>query len=263
MPYLELTNHSIYYHHSDNHDLSAPWVTLVNGYTRSSSDFRILTKKLASHGLRVLNIDNRGAGNSSTEKPFKFEDFCSDILEVWDFLEITHSHLLGISMGGAICQLLASKAPERVERIIMISTFLHPRNLREQRWGSKIDQVVEQLRDYFSNEFSQANTPLIKMMAKQIVKANSDGSFDLGANLQKKALKAFYEEDYKPSVTSPTLIIHGTADRIIPLSQGESLANHISNSNILRVEGGGHLLLAEAPKTIYDESIKFLCRDTQ
>ena len=77
-------------------------VTLVNGHTRTSSDFRMMARILGEAGLRVLALDNRGAGKTKVSRPFSIDDFCNDVVALWDALKIQSSSLLGISMGGFI-----------------------------------------------------------------------------------------------------------------------------------------------------------------
>ena len=81
-----------------------PWVTLINGHTRSSNDFRMMGRIFSQAGMRVLVLDNRGAGKSQVSRPFTITDMCGDVVALWDYLEIEKSSLLGISMGGFISQ---------------------------------------------------------------------------------------------------------------------------------------------------------------
>ena len=66
-------------------------------------------------GFKVITLDNRAVGRSSVTSPFTLDDMCADVVAIWEHLEITSSALLGISMGGAVAQLLALDFPARVD----------------------------------------------------------------------------------------------------------------------------------------------------
>ena len=97
-------------------------ITLVNGHTRSSSDFRVLTRHAEQAGLGVLLLDNRASGKSSVEGPFTLLDMKDDILGIWNELGIEKSSVLGISMGGCIAQSIDILHPERIDRLVLVST---------------------------------------------------------------------------------------------------------------------------------------------
>src|SRR5690606_38522224 len=97
MPFLDASDIRIYY---ETAGATGPWVTLVNGYSRPGDDFRVMARHLSRHGMRVLYLDNRGAGQTQASLDFHFSDFVDDVVRLWDALEIRQSHLLGISLGG-------------------------------------------------------------------------------------------------------------------------------------------------------------------
>ena len=76
----------------------APWITLINGYTRAWTDFRSMAKRWTESGFSVLACDNRGAGQTTVAGPFTLDDIASDVIGLWDHLGIASSSVLGISM---------------------------------------------------------------------------------------------------------------------------------------------------------------------
>lgn len=235
------------------------WVTLVNGHTRSHKDFKIFSRKIVAAGYRVLTLDNRGSGETVTSSPFTFEDMANDIKSLWKHLHIEHSHLLGISMGGWICQLLAADSNCAINSLVLVSTSSRVPSSLESRpsWGSTKESIRERLTPYFSRQFTERNTILIDAMAKQILQNNLHGDFDKMADAQKNAIKSLSLDGISALVKPATLIIHGSEDRIIDISEAHLLGQKISHSTIDVFDGKGHLLLAESATDLFERSIGF------
>ena len=83
-----------------------------------------------SRSFQCVTIDNRGAGRSSKpEVPaYSTAEMAGDVLGIMDALGIEKAHVNGVSMGGAIAQILAADHPERVRSLIVSSTFASVRN---------------------------------------------------------------------------------------------------------------------------------------
>jgi 3-oxoadipate enol-lactonase len=241
---------------------SGPWITLVNGHTRSLRDFNFVAKNFASRGLRVLSFDNRGAGQSTCELDFTISDMVSDILALWDNLSIPKSHLAGISMGGQICQLLATSAPERVETLILISTasratwIAHSSN---DEWIPDQTAIEGRLSRHFSASYLSKNRLILRAMAKSML-GNVDGTFNMNARAQRQAIADFDLTQRLGEIKIPTLVIHGSEDAIISPQAAEELARLIPLAQLAMISGAGHLLLAEARQILEDLISSFLSK---
>jgi 3-oxoadipate enol-lactonase/4-carboxymuconolactone decarboxylase len=229
-------------------------VTLVNGHTRPLNDFRMLGRSLASRGLRVVALDNRGAGLTEHTAPFTLADMAGDVLAVLDAEGVRTTHLLGISMGGFITQTVAHRWPTRVARLIQISTAAHAGFIRkdEAPWSADVDATAAKLAAYFTTDFATRNAMLVKSMAKQIAKAVADGDYTPRAEAQRAAIAGYDGRPFLGDITAEALVIHGDQDAIIPLSAGEALAHGLARARLEILTGSGHLLLAERPRDLYD-----------
>lgn len=251
MSMLERPNAKIFYETSGDH---GSWITLINGHTRTSKDFKLLVKHLVSCGHQVLTLDNRGAGQTETTAPFTMDDLANDVIALWDHLEISQSHLLGISMGGMIAQLLAAKHPERVKRLILVSTAARKKwidPMAEAGWGTSLESVKEKLTYYFAPSFLAKNKLLVEAMAKQILKEIESGRFASAAKAQRDAMNHFEGFSYLSRILAETQIIHGREDRVMAPEAARELHEHIRHSRSEFIDGAGHLLLAEAPRELY------------
>ncbi|MFK7824662.1 MAG: alpha/beta fold hydrolase [Oligoflexales bacterium] len=234
---------------------SGPWVSLINGYTRPGSDFRMLAKHIANAGFRVLTFDNRGAGKTEYFSPFTLEDMASDVRELWLALGVKRSHVLGISMGGIIAQILAEADP--LDSLTLISSTASKEFLAVDRgWPDNLEGIENKLIKYFDLEFYKRNKLLVTMMAKNIRKEISNQNFLERAQAQSQAILS-YRWDVQCPDHLPILVIHGENDRIIPLQAAYDLQNRYPNVSLQTLSNCGHLLLAENLKGIIHYLLDF------
>lgn len=258
MPVIPREQAEVYF---ETYGESGPWVTLINGHTRTHKDFRMLIKTLVSSGYRCLAMDNRGSGQSTAHAPFTLTQMTSDIEAIWNKLEIKETHLLGISMGGMISQALTKQNPKTIKTLCLISTASSNgwiSDIGDEPWGDTISEVLEKLEKYFAHDFIKKNKLLIQSMAKQILKGIEEGAFSDGARMQREAMQDILLEDDAKNITCPTLIIHGLEDQIIDPRAASVLDDKINNSELILVEGVGHLLLAEYSKKLYQHILDFI-----
>lgn len=234
-------------------------VTLVNGHTRSSGDFRMMARNLTASGIPCLILDNRASGKSEVTAAFKLKDMQNDIVAIWQTLGITKSNLLGISMGGFICQGLAIEHPNMVERLMLVSTASDPKWIRSTGggWINSGSMVEEKLRSYFAPGFTEQNPILFETMVKQTKAAIAEGNFTERSNMQRDALEGVSWSNQMKSIHAKTLIVHGSEDQVVDIDAARDLARSIPNAEVKILEGIGHLILAESAKILYQTAIDF------
>ena len=258
MPFLDQRNTKIYYEYLF-HETHSPVITLVNGHTRPSNDFKSLSKKLFESGINVLLFDNRGSGQTISHSEFTFLDYVNDVIDLWDELSIKTSHLLGISMGGMISQTIANQYPSRVSRLILVSTASKAATvIDETPWENDLSKIESKLNGYFAPSFATNSKLLVKSMAKQILKRVQDGEYIEDAHKQRSAIKGFNISTGIPNFPNKTLILHGELDGIIPIEEAKKLKDSISESELKLFSGCGHLLLAENPKGLLEATLQFI-----
>ena len=236
------------------------WVTLVNGSSRSSSDFRAFARVLVENGYRVLTPDNRGAGRTESWPEFTLADIAEDIAAIWDELGVDRSHLLGISLGGMISQTLAGAYPDRVASLSLVSTsptarYLHPGN---QLDSATPEDVEREMTKYFSPGFIARNQLLYKSMLKETGKAYNDPVSRERARGQRRATQGFDFVGRLGELTMPALVVHGDADEVIEIAAVDAFRQGLPHAQVAIFEGAGHLLLVEAPKRLYETVVAFL-----
>jgi pimeloyl-ACP methyl ester carboxylesterase len=258
MPYLERGTTRYFYEREG--DLLAPVVTLVNGYSRSSSDFRSFSRFLVGNGFQVIRVDNRGAGQTRNEPGFAVSDMAGDVVALWDACGVEQSHLLGISYGGVLSILIASQNTTRVSSLTLVSTtpssfFL---GLDNDLSSQTPEQVEENFRRYFSEKFAMGNPVLFKSIVKETARAFIDPISRERSAQQRAALKQFDFTALLHSIVCPTLIVHGEADNVVTADAADVTHRAIKQSELELVPEIGHLFLVESPKFLYERVLKFI-----
>jgi pimeloyl-ACP methyl ester carboxylesterase len=230
---------------------------------------------LANKGYRVIRFDNRDVGLSShlddlgtvnplkvwlakrtplkAHLPYSLDDMANDVIELMAALKVKKAHLVGASMGGMIAQLISAKHPKKVRSLTSImssssGTKLTPKNInlllklaKLQRtsttrqgailYNIKLNQLIG------SPHYPQHEDLLRKQAIKHIDRAHNPSGF----KRQLAAITASASRDNLLSqIKTPTLVIHGEADIIMPLAVGEKTAAQIRRSKLKVVPGMGH-----------------------
>jgi pimeloyl-ACP methyl ester carboxylesterase len=216
-------------------------------------------RMLAERGRFVLRYDHRDTGRSVTYPPgrpgYTSADLVADAAGVLDAYGIAAAHVVGVSAGGAMAQLLALDVPDRVRSLVLISTSpatpgdraLPPPNEAFARFvaGVEVDwsdaaSVVEYLVGYW-RVLAGGERPFDEPATRELARREVERARDFAA-MQNHDLVAGGTGPSRPlsSIGVPTLVIHGTADPMFPLAHGQALAGEIPGAGLLPLEGAGH-----------------------
>jgi pimeloyl-ACP methyl ester carboxylesterase len=214
---------------------------------------------LADGGRFVVRYDHRDTGRSTTYElgrpGYTGLDLVDDAAAVLDAHDIPSAHVVGVSAGGALAQLLALDHPGRVLSLTLISTSralpggrdLPPPTEEFGRFFStaKVDwsdtaSVIDYLTGYdvmLSGTERGPDEPAIRALVRRDVAR----ARDIRAIQNHDALpEADRHREPLSSMTAPTLVIHGTADPMFPIEHGEALADEIPGAGFVRLKGAGH-----------------------
>ncbi|MER9056108.1 alpha/beta hydrolase [Mesorhizobium sp. M0213] len=249
-------------------DPAHPAVLLIMGAMASMLWWpEAFCRKLAGEGRFVIRYDNRDTGRSTKyapgEPPYTFDDMADDTIRVLDDHGIRKAHMVGMSMGGMIAQLVALKYPSRVTSLTVISSSplgIDTSHLpgtteayrRHSAEGAKVDcadrgQVVD-----FIVKDAHALTGAAHSFDEQRTRAFVEQDYDRSGGFLSATnhfmLKSGEDrsgEDWTGRLRDmkiPLLVIHGTDDPIFPVEHGAALADAVAGARLLRIEGGGHEL---------------------
>lgn len=231
-------------------------------------------RRLAAERRFVVRYDHRDTGRSVTYPPgdpdYAVSDLVADAAGVLDAYGLAAAHVVGLSMGGAIAQLLALDHPARVLSLVLITTSSALPSKRE------LPAADDRLRDFFATacvDWSDPDAVVDYVVAYWRVLWGRQRGFD-EARIQRLAEQdvarardvaaaqnhaLLPDEDLPPSplssISSPTLVIHGTDDPLFPLEHGVALAEEIPDSQLLTLEYAGHGLDRADWETVIDAII--------
>jgi pimeloyl-ACP methyl ester carboxylesterase len=213
---------------------------------------------LAGEGRFVIRYDHRDTGRSTSYEPgrpgYTGADLVADAAAVLDGFGLESAHVAGVSMGGALAQLLALDFPHRIRSLTLIGTSfavatdrdLPPGGEKLGRFlaGVEVDwsdreSVIEYLVGY--SRAIAGNRPFDEAGVAQLVRCDVDRARDFAAAQNHDLLTD--DERRRPPLSSigvPALVIHGGADPMFPPEHGEALADEIPGARLLLLDGAGH-----------------------
>ncbi|MFB6224662.1 MAG: alpha/beta fold hydrolase [Haloarcula sp.] len=198
--------------------------------------------------------DNRGTGDSDTpEGPYTMEQMASDLEAVLADAGVESAHVVGASMGGMIAQQYAIEY-DRAQSLTLMCTSPGgsegapvPEETQQRMFNVPEDLDERELRRYkmqpaVSDRFMSEHEDLIERIIDWRI--DSDAS-DQALNWQGAAVQAFDVSSRLDEISEPSLVIHGTDDRVVPYENGELLARDLPNADFVTVHGGPHLFFIE------------------
>ena len=221
----------------------------------------------ASAGYRTVRFDNRDTGLSSKfdeisgeelvqmwelassgkaiQPPYTLEDMVDDVIGLMDALHIDKAHIVGISMGGVIAQLLTAHHGDRVRSLTSVmsaSRSIDPALIADLWTVPKPrDEAIQEWVDYMHAYGSKAMLADDEYYREQAATAYDRGYSPEGANRQILAICATTNlSQLARTITVPTLVVHGAGDLLVPPEAGRETAQLIPNAKFELIEDMGH-----------------------
>jgi 3-oxoadipate enol-lactonase len=228
-------------------------VLLVMGLGMSAAGWW-RTVPVLSERLSVLTFDNRGVGRSAHPPgPYSLQQMADDAVAVLDAAQVKRAHVYGISMGGMIAQEIALRHPDRLRALVLAATspggphaagpdeatidFLRRRPSMPREEG-----VWASVPYTYSTRTRERHAPRI---GEDIALRLSVEVDPAGYEAQ---LAAAWEHDAigrLSQIAAPTLVMHGTEDRMVPVANARLLADAIPGARLRLLEGAGHLFTTD------------------
>lgn len=262
MPYANVNGIKIYYEIYGK-TTGLP-VLLINGLGGTCRDWGPLPKMLSKDKLIII-YDNRGVGQTDKPNPpYSMDMLVRDAVGLLDHLEIHSCIVVGISMGGMIAQHLALKYPDRVKKLVLGCTTcnfaaLLCRNLRTFNevitWMQPLPQAQDKRKAIIERRLSFLFSPSFPTKhPKEFMEFVSNASQTIqpieGFVGQLAAVMEHNLCNQLSEIISPTLVLHGTEDKLIPLEEGVKVAERIDRAQLITLEDSGHLFFLEHPHQV-------------
>jgi len=249
------TTIELYY---EDHGSGQP-VVLIHGYPLDGSSWEKQTHALLEAGYRVVTYDRRGSGQSSQPTVgYDYDTFAADLKVVLDTLDLTEVVLVGFSMGsGEVARYISNYGSARVAKAVFLGSlqpFLlqtddNPTGVPQEVFDGLLKAVTADRFAFFTGfyqNFYNLDENLGSRVSQEVVDVSQ--SIAAGSSFYSSiADQPTWLTDFRgdiPKIDVPALIVHGTADRILPIdSTGRAFAKSLPSAEYVEIEGAPHGML--------------------
>jgi len=248
-------------------------LVLMRGLSSSLNSWPPYSIAQFSKSFKTVLFDNRGAGN--TDKPdgkYSAKMMADDTVGLMDVLDIKKAYLLGFSMGGCIAQEIVLNYPNRITKLILTSSWcgsfhgitpIPEENpftkmlplLNEGKYEEMAKSLTEAL---FPEDYRKRNPIIIEKVIKNYM---NNAPSPKGFEGQVAYVDTFDTYERLPKIQIPTLILHGTEDKILPVENAKILAERIPSSELVLFKNTGHGMNIQENKLWTQNVIEFLKRE--
>lgn len=267
------TEIELYY---EDHGSGQP-VVLIHGYPLDGSSWEKQTAALLSAGYRVITYDRRGFGKSS--KPtegYDYDTFAADLNTLLTALDLNDVVLVGFSMGtGEVGRYLGSYGSARVARAAflgslepyLLKTDDNPDGVPQEVFDGLLEAVTADryafFTEFFKNFYNSDTFLGTPRLSQEVMNAGWNLATGAGATASVAAQPTWltdFRQDI-PRIDVPALIVHGTADNILPIdSTGRLFAKALPDAQYVEIEGAPHGLLWTHAAEVNEALLGFLSK---
>jgi 3-oxoadipate enol-lactonase len=204
--------------------------------------------------FRLVRFDHRGHGRSdSPPGPYEISDLGHDVLGLMDALEIRRAHYCGLSIGGMVGMWLAARAPERVERLVLLCTAAHmpPPSVWQERAAAVLDAgtpevIADAVVDrWLTPDFAATHPELRRDLRHMLITNPPHGYASCCGAIARMDLR-----DALPKISASTLVVSGADDLAAPPDMQVAIAAAIPYARHETVRPAAHIAAVEQPETV-------------
>ncbi len=278
MPFFKTTHgHNLHYRITGK---GKP-IIFIHGWAMNSHVWKYQIDGL-SRDFQAISVDLRGHGKSEIP-PFPplskggeggFDNFVNELKELIDSLAIEKFTLAGWSMASFIIARYYFKYPEDIDKLIFISgtpKFLSENDYPHGQPMTMVKRLEQNLKRDYENHIREFCGKLFisgeriddsKLSEIESLMFNED--FPPSSDVVLQTLNSLLKDDIRDNLNDikvPTLIIHGSIDKICPVGAGRYMAKEIPDSKLIILEGVGHAPFLTQPERVNKEIKEFIATD--
>lgn len=250
-------------------------VVLIHGYPLDGSSWEKQTAALLDAGYRVITYDRRGFGKSSQPtEGYDYDTFAADLKAVLDTLDVNDAVLVGFSMGtGEVARYISTYGSARVAKAVFLGSlepFLlktddNPDGVPQDVFDGLASAVTADRYAFFTDFFKNFYNTDTFLGTDRLSQEALDASWNLASKsgaFASVAAQPTWLTDFRadiPKIDVPALIVHGTADNILPIDvTGRRFKDALPSAEYLEIEGAPHGLLWTHGAEINEALLAFL-----
>jgi 3-oxoadipate enol-lactonase len=252
--------------HYEVHGSGAPVLLIMGLGSNAYGWYRTIPWLSERHA--ALAFDNRGTGRSDVpEGGYLIAQMAADAAAVLDATGHDGAHVVGASLGGMIAQRFALQYPQRLRSLVLVCTTpggAHAVRASDDvmaalvQGGEDPSTVYRRNAWFLYSEDTRTNHP--ERIEEDIEYRSKIPTSPTGYFGQIQAAMRHDAWDELPSITVPTLVVHGDADLLVPTRNGQLLAQRIPGAELVLVPGAGHMLQTDAGHVVRQAVSRFLAR---
>lgn len=249
-------------------------VVMMHGWPLSSATFDDLSMALADNGFRAISYDRRGFGRSHQPwNGYDYDTLADDLAAVLEHTKAGDATLLGFSMGGGeVARYLSRHGSSKVKQAILIASIVpymlkttdNPHGTPQAMFDKISAGIKEDRAEFWSGFFKDFyGVSLVSQpVSDEVLEWSRDVSMYASLKATLECARAFGTTDLRPDLaafTVPTLIIHGTGDKTVPIdASARAAAAGIAGSTLIEYEGAPHGLLASHKDRLIADVLNFV-----
>ena len=249
-------------------------VILIHGWPLSADSWDDIAMTLAEAGYQTIAYDRRGFGRSGQPwDGYDYDSLTEDLADVMKFCRVKDATLVGFSMGGGeVARYMTNHAGLNVRSIALVSSIVpymmqtedNPQGVPAETFVEMYNALRTDRAAFFASFFKDFFG--VGIVSKPVSPELLEWTRSIGMQASLKAIvdcaNAFATTDFRPDLKSikvPTLIVHGTEDKTVPIdASSRAAANAIPNSTLLEYEGAPHGLFATHRERLIEDLLAFL-----
>ena len=264
--------------HYEDHGQGRP-VVLIHGYPLDGDSWELQSRELIRAGHRVITYDRRGFGRSSkTGQGYDYDTFAADLNTLLETLDLRDVTLVGFSMGsGELARYVGNHGHERVAKLAFLASiqpFLlqtddNPTGVPQSVFDGIAEAAYSDRYSWFTQfykDFYNLDENLGTRISQEVVDANWNTAVG-SAPVAAYAVVPTWIEDFREDVAAvraagkPTLILHGTADNILPIdATGRPFHAALPEAEYVEIDGAPHGLLWTHSAEVNEVLVPFVTR---
>lgn len=237
-------------------------VVLIHGYPLNGHSWELQTRELLAAGYRVITYDRRGFGRSSkVDEGYDYDTFAADLDTILETLDVRDVILVGFSMGtGELARYVSRHGHERIAKLAFLASLEPFFVAREDNPDGVPQEVFDGIASaaqkdryawytQFFSDFYNLDDTLGSRVSQEVVNANWQTAVTSAPVAAYKVVPTWIE-DFRTDVEAvrssakPALILHGTADNILPIdATARRFRSLLPDADYVEIEGAPHGLL--------------------
>ena len=249
-------------------------VILLHGWPLSSDSWDDHAMAIAHAGFRAIAYDRRGFGGSSQPwSGYDYDTLADDLSAVIEQTGAQDATLVGFSMGGGeVARYMSRHAGKRVAKAVLVSSVVpfmlktsdNAEGTEPSVFEAMTKGMTEDRAKFFGGFFKEffGVGVLSNPVSEELLQWARNVSMQAGLNATLRCAESFATTDFRPDMAAfkvPTLIIHGTADKTVPIdAAGRAAAKGIAGSMLIEYENAPHGLFATHKARLTNDLLTFI-----